>query len=140
MNKIIIGDADSLIALADKQDANYEKSKQISRLILIKNYQIIYPNTAILESITALARAKNLPDKARLITKQYIAGIFTVEYVDVDLQLKAASFFQTKSHSKKNTIFDAIVAATAEKLEAEAIFSFDEWYPKLGFKLATGLV
>ncbi|MDP3732992.1 MAG: hypothetical protein Q8Q91_00480 [Candidatus Daviesbacteria bacterium] len=40
-----------------------------------------------------------------------------------------------KAVSKHNTFFDAIVAATAEKLNADGIFSFDSWYPKLGFKL-----
>ncbi len=36
--------------------------------------------------------------------------------------------------------FDAVVAACAEKLEADVIFSFDDWYQKLGFKLAEELV
>lgn len=40
-----------------------------------------------------------------------------------------------KNGSKKNTFFDAIVAATAENLGTDAIFSFDDWYPKLGFRL-----
>ena len=47
---------------------------------------------------------------------------------------RAAEIFD-QTISKKNTLFDAIVAATAESLKAEAIFSFNSWYPKLGFKL-----
>ncbi len=136
MNNIIIGDADSLIALADKQDANHQKAKRISQWLNLKRFQVIYPNTAILETITALSRAKNLPDKAKLINKQYLAGAFTVEYVNLEIQTKAAIIFETRSQSKQNTIFDAIVAATANKFETNLIFSFDDWYPKPGFKLA----
>ena len=136
MSDIVIGDADSLVALADKDDANYKKAKQIGEWLLSKRIQIIYPNTAILEAITALSRAKNMHEKAKLVTKQYLNGTFDIEYVNSEIQTKAADIFETKSKSKKNTFFDAIVAATAKKYETNLIFSFDNWYPKLGFKLA----
>lgn len=136
MNNIIVGDADSLIALAYKDDANHERARKISRDLLDKGYQVIYPNTAILEAITALKRALNLPDKAHLINRQYQAGAFLVEYIDEEIQQEASKIFEEKAISKKNTIFDATIAATAEKLDAAGIFSFDSWYLKLGFKLA----
>lgn len=136
MNNIIIGDADSLIALADKDDANNKKARHTSGWFLTKGFQVIYPNTAILEAITALSRAKNLHEKAKLLSEEYRMNTFSVEYVTLDIQTQAAEIFETKSQSKKNTIFDAIVAATAKKYETNLIFSFDEWYPKLGFKLA----
>ncbi len=41
--------------------------------------------------------------------------------------------------SKHNTLFDAVVAATAKKYQADAIFSFDKFYKKQGFKLASEL-
>jgi len=41
--------------------------------------------------------------------------------------------------SKQNTLFDAVVAAMARRLNAAAIFSFDKWYEKLGFRLVTRL-
>jgi predicted nucleic acid-binding protein len=37
-------------------------------------------------------------------------------------------------------LFDALVATFAKKYNADAIFSFDEWYKNLGFKLVTSLV
>jgi len=39
--------------------------------------------------------------------------------------------------SKKNTLFDCIVAVTAEENKADAIFSFDKFYKRKGFKLAS---
>lgn len=135
MTKIVVGDADSIIALAYKDDSNHTKAQKISEQLLSKNYQIIYPNTAIIEAITTLRRALNLADKAHHINKQYQTGTFDVEYITQEIMQRASKIFEL-AVSKQNTLFDAIVAATAETLEANAIFSFDDWYGKLGFKLA----
>lgn len=80
-----------------------------------------------------------MPIKVQYHRVMSIAGAFQVEYISADIMKKAAEIFDAKAISKQNTLFDAIVAATAEKLEADAIFSFDDWYPKLGFKLASEL-
>ena len=135
MNKLVVADADVLVALADEKDANYDKAKKISSWLLSRNYEIIFPNTAILEAITALKRGKNLPEKAHILNRQYQAGAFLIEFVDDEIQKKASLRFE-KTISKKNTIFDAIVAEVAIKLKADYIFSFDNWYLKQGFKLA----
>lgn len=136
MSNIVVGDADSLIALTYEDDVHHEKTKKLINNLVSKGCQIIYPHTAILEAITALKRALNLSGRAHYFNKQYYAGIFTVVYVDEELQRRASKIFDT-TISKKNTIFDCVVIATAEKLEADAIFSFDNWYTKLGFKLTT---
>ena len=39
--------------------------------------------------------------------------------------------------SKQNTLFDCIIATVARKYSAGAIFSFDKWYTKIGFTLAS---
>lgn len=137
-SKIVIGDADSLIALAYKNDANHVRAKKNSEWLQIQGYEIVYPNTAILEAITTLKRALNLSDKAQLLNLQYKEGVFTVEYIDDQIQLQASQRF-SKFKSKKNTIFDAVVAETASALGADYIFSFDQLYPKLGFKLVSEL-
>lgn len=134
-SKIVVGDADSLVALADKQDSNNTRAIKIGEWLLSMGYEIIYPNTAILEAITALKRAKNLPDKADLIARQYMAGAFAVEYINEKVQWRAAQRF-TKTNSKQDTIFDCVVAETAEELKADYIFSFDDFYPKQDFELA----
>jgi len=40
---------------------------------------------------------------------------------------------------KHHTLFDAVVAAVADKYQADAIFSFDKFYKSKGFKLASDL-
>lgn len=133
MTKLVVGDADGLVALADDRDSNHEKAQKVSKWLLSKGYEVVFPNTAILEAITALKMA-NLPDKAHLINKQYLAGAFQIEFVDDKIQSRASQRFE-RTVSKKNTIFDAIVAEMAIELEADYIFSFDRWYSKEGFSL-----
>lgn len=132
---IVVSDADALIALAHKDDANHNSAVVISTKLLEKGITIIFPNTAIVEAITALKRALNLSQKSALVNKQYQQGVFVVEYVNENIQMLSSKYYE-EAISKKNTAFDAIVAATAKTLNADAIFSFDEWYKKLGFKLA----
>ena len=137
--KIAISDADSLIALVHQDDVNHDKAVTISKALSEQGITVIFPNTALIEAITALKRALNLPDKSEFVNKEYQKGAFVVEYINEDIQMLSSKFYE-KAVSKRNTAFDAVVAACAEKLEADVIFSFDDWYQKLGFKLAEELV
>lgn len=134
----VVSDADALIALAHEEDANHTKAVAISTKLFERGVTIIFPNTAILEAITALKRALNLPEKSALVNKQYQQGAFVVEYVNATIQLLSSKYYE-EAVSKQNTAFDAVVAATAKELNADAIFSFDDWYKKLGFTLASDL-
>ena len=135
MSKVVIGDADSLVALVYKKDANHERARKISNFFLSRKYEVIYPNTAILEAITALKRSLNLALEAHLLNRQYQEGAFLVEFVSPEIQKRASIRFE-KTVSKKNTVFDAVVAEIAIELGAEYIFSFDNWYAKQRFRLA----
>lgn len=134
-SKIAVGDADALVALADGNDANHIKAQSVSERLLVEGYQVVFPNTAILEAITALKRAKNLPEKAHMLNRQYQAKAFLISFVNEMIQQRASRRFDA-TISKKNTIFDALVAETAVELKADYIFSFDSWYLKEGFNLA----
>lgn len=136
----VVSDADALIALVHEGDTNHNKAVTISSKLLEKGVDIFFPNTAILEAITALKRALNKPNLAHLINKKYQQGEFSVIYIDEEIQLMASRLFDQKANSKQNTIFDAIVVAAAKKYSADAIFSFDSWYPKLGMTLVKELV
>lgn len=135
---IVIGDADALIALLLEEDAHYQEASELSACLYSKGHTVIFPNTAIVEAITAFQRKFSSPKLAGILTDQYAQGVFAVEYLDEEIMRLAASLFNPKS-SKKNTFFDAIVAAVAKSLNADAIFSFDSWYKKVGFKLASDL-
>lgn len=134
-NGLAVGDADALIALALEKDPNFNRARNIANILRMKLVTVVFPVTVFPEVITTLKRAFNQPEKASLINRQLQQGTFYVDYLDEKTLLCACKIFET-AKSKQNTIFDAIVAATAEKLGTDLIFSFDNWYPKLGFKLA----
>lgn len=134
-NSICVADTDALIALTLEDDPSHKRAQKIASSLRMNLVTVVFPVTVFPEAITSLKRAANQPEKAHLLNRQYLSGAFRVEYITEDIMKRAAEIFD-QAVSKKNTLFDAIVAATAEKLEADSIFSFDEWYPKLGFKLA----
>lgn len=136
VNTIVIGDADSLIALLLDYDVNHEQATSTLAKLDQERITTIYPNTAIAEAITTLFRKHSNPELASYITQQYKNDHFTVEYVDEKIMKVAVEIFNPKG-SKQNTFFDAIVAAVAKTLGANSIFSFDDWYTKLGFSLAS---
>ncbi|MDO8658861.1 MAG: PIN domain-containing protein [Candidatus Levybacteria bacterium] len=135
---IVIGDADSLIALLLDYDANYELAAGTLKRLNQKETAIIYPNTAIAEAVTTLMRKHSNPLLASYLTQQYKEDQFVIEYIDEKIMKLATEIFNPKG-SKQNTFFDALVAATAKKLNSNIIFSFDKWYEKQGFKLAANL-
>lgn len=137
--RTIVGDADSLIALLAKSDASYTLATITSKELLRLGTRVIYPATAIAEAITALARKHSNPNLAAYLCTQYQNGVFDVVQTDGKIMQEAAKLF-VQTSSKQNTFFDAIVAATAGQYQADAIFSFDKWYKKLGFALASDLL
>ena len=99
---------------------------------------MLYPSTAICEATTHIQRV--LSNGA---TAYGTAIAFTnpnIGVVEVNQEtLKHAAQFFSPTTSKKNTLYDCIIAAVAEEHNADAIFSFDGFYKKNGFKLASEL-
>jgi len=139
VSKVVVADADALIALSFDEDPHHKKAVSIVASLTEEGVTIIFPVTVFPEAITTLKRSINQPEKAHLLNKKLQQGEFHIEYISEEIIIRASQIFGT-AVSKKNTFFDAIVAASAEKLEADAIFSFDDWYKKLGFKLVGDLV
>lgn len=138
MNKppLIVIDADAIVAQAYPNDTNYEKANKISRFLSGINANILYPVTAITEAVTVLQRKLNSS-----VTAFGTAVAFTdpnLQIVDInnDIYRSAVNNYFHPATSKKNTLFDCIVAAVAEEYKADAIFSFDHFYKTKGFKLA----
>src|SRR6266699_2987539 len=86
----------------------------------------------------ALIALSSTSDASSLINKLQ-NGDLPVQAVDQETLLTAATLYHPLA-SKKNTLFDAVVAALAKQLNADAIFSFDGWYGKIGLSLASDLL
>jgi len=136
----IIVNADAIIAQFNQEDFHYHEAQKITKKLLKIKANIIYPSTAIAESATHIQRILNSSSGAKKIVETISLNPFTkIAEVNKEVLEGALEYFNEKS-SKKNTIFDCIVAYIALENEADAIFSFDKFYSKKGFKLAKELL
>lgn len=135
---VVVGDTDSLIAILHEGDLHHKQAVETVSKLLAYDAQVIFPLTTITETITTLIRKLNQPDLAARAVGQITSGALTIENTDTDMLDEALKVFDPKANKKK-TIFDAMVVATARKLDTKVIFSMDDWYCKLGFTLAVDL-
>jgi predicted nucleic acid-binding protein len=135
----IIIDADALIAVFDPADKHFQSAFSILKHIHTLGASLLYPSTTIVEAVTTFQRKLNNQTAVRHILARIKEKEFIIEPVDQPTIDEAATLFRPEG-SKQNTLFDAIVAAVAKKNNAIAIFSFDQWYKKVGFRLAGELL
>lgn len=136
---LIINDADVIIALVNKDDANHTHAVMVSMKLTELNSKVLTPVTAVIEAITALKRVIDRPDLAKVIVDACINGNIPTIDVPADILQEAITFFNPDG-SKKDTMFDAVVAAMAKRYKADAIFSFDKGYKKTGIPLVAELL
>lgn len=133
---VVIGDSDALIATLSEEDKNFPLAKAAVEKFVQDDVQVIFPITSIVEAVTTLTRKLGKPKLAVYAVEQVKKKALSLEVVDIDLLNHALEIFDPRK-SKKNTLFDAIVAATAKRYKTNVIFSFDGWYEKLGFQLVS---
>jgi predicted nucleic acid-binding protein len=136
---LVIVDADAIISFVYVDDENHPRAKKIMQQLVTSNAYLLFPTTAICEAVTVLRGKLNRPEDAKHILHKFQSGDFPVQAVDHTILTDAGALFNPNG-SKKNTLFDAVVAAIAKRLNADAIFSFDEWYRKIGFTLTDDLI
>lgn len=134
----IVVDSDGLIGFSNPEDVHYLVCMKILQNLKKLASVLIYPATTIAETTAVLQIRLNKQETADQIIEFTKSGAFQIESVNQETLVNAASFLD-KDRSKHVTIFDGIVAAVAQKYQADAIFSFDKFYKKQGFKLASEL-
>lgn len=135
---IIIANADALIAQTNPEDIHHQKANLISQNLIDMNAQLIYPATAVAEAATHMQRVLNSNASAYGTVQLMTEPASQVVEVNKQTLINSLKYFSPSS-SKRNTVFDCIVAAVAEEYKADAIFSFDHFYKTKGFKLAEDL-
>lgn len=140
MNKlpIVIVDADAIVAQVYPNDSNHKLATTVSGTLNKLNAQAIYPVTAVLEATTVLQSRLNSGATAYGTATVFADPNIQVAEINQETLRNAMKYFSPKT-GKKNTLFDCIVAAIAEEYKADAIFSFDKFYKRKGFKLASEL-
>lgn len=140
MNKslLVIADADCIVAQSFVDDAHHKTTLALVQKLDELGGHILFPSTAITEAVTTLQRKFSNPQLAASVLELFTNPDIDIENVDQEVIREAKNLFNP-NRSKHNTLFDCIVATIAKKRSADAILSFDDWYPKLGFKLAIDL-
>lgn len=133
---IVVVDADALVAQIDPNDVHHRKAADITQALINMNARILYPITAIAEANAHVQRVLNSTASAYGAARLMADTPAQVVEVNKQTLASAIKYFDPKT-SKKNTLFDCIVAAVAEENEADAIFSFDKFYKRKGFVLAS---
>lgn len=135
---IVVADADAIVAQASPNDNLYTRAVKIARKLTDMNAQVLYPATAIIEATTHMQRVLGSGATAYDTAVSFTEPGINVVEINQETIKHAIQFFSPTT-SKKNTLYDCIVAAVAEKYKADAVFSFDNFYKKHGFKLASEL-
>lgn len=135
---IVVVDSDGLIASLDLDDKHYPTALLIHSQLSQNKARLIYPATVIVETVTFLQGRLNRPDLAAKLMNQVLENQILVEDVDKEILDQAVKLMNLRL-SKHHTLFDCIVAAIAQKHQADAIFSFDHFYKSKKFKLASEL-
>lgn len=134
-NLVVVVDADAIVAQSFPDDSNHELAVKVSAVLNNLNAQVIYPASAILEATTVLQGRLNSGATAYSTATAFTDSNTQIAEINQTTLTNALKYFSPNS-SKKNTLFDCIVAAVAEEYKADAIFSFDHFYKTKGFKLA----
>ena len=135
--QIAVVDADALVAIFVGGDVHHNEALWAVQRMEKEGVRVVYPTSAIAEAVTYVRRVLNQIEAVEVMMKKLKTRPF--EFADVlgsDLQTAMEKYFRPGS-SKKNTLFDAIVAAVADKYGTKEIFSFDSFYKKRGFHLVT---
>lgn len=140
MNKplIVLADADVIIAQAHIRDVNHELTLQLGQKLLKTGAHILFPATANAEAITSLQRKYSDLQLAASTLIFFTDPAVAIEEVGQEV-IQQANKFVDPNGNKKKTLFDCIVAALTKKYQTNSIFSFDDWYRKLGFQLVADL-
>ena len=131
----VIVDTDGLIGSLNSKDQHFLNSQQIIHKLVEMKAKLIYPATVLVETVTLFQGRLNMSYLAEQIVKLLNGNQLIIESVNSKILQEATNFMDFKK-SKHNTLFDAIVAVIAVRYKADAIFSFDKFYQKKGFKLA----
>lgn len=135
---IIVVDSDGLVGSLNSNDPHYSVASELVEKLVTQGVQFIYPATTLVEATTLLQGRLNRPELAEKLKGFIKDDVFSIEPID-SIVLKQAVSLMSLGASKHHTLFDAVVATVAKKHQADAIFSFDKFYKRKGFKLASEL-
>lgn len=135
MNKIVIVDSDAIFAIYNPNDPLSVQAIHTFKELITQGYQLMYPTSVIFEVVSLFQRVLPTPTVTAKLVEMIKTNQFVTCVVDAGILKESAVLFNPVG-SKKNTLVDCSVIAIAKKLDADCIFSYDNFYTKHGMKLA----
>lgn len=131
--EIIFIDADALVSLIDKKDPNHNLAVKLQKVIRQDDISVFTSNFAIGEAITVISQKLGLK-LAVEFGKKIFAG--EIKIIDVSRSHCEDALKKFAKQTTKNARFtDMVNMVLMDVLKIDTIFSFDEHYPKNGYKL-----
>ncbi|MBA3724536.1 MAG: PIN domain-containing protein [Candidatus Levybacteria bacterium] len=142
MNKklLIFVDTDAFVAFVKEEDNTHERAKRILLQLRYQQVTFITSNYVFLESVTVISQKINHQAAVSYIDKMLSAdNPYELRRIDKEIDEQAIELF--KKQTSKNTSFvDCTNMAFMQKMDIDAIFSFDEVYRKNGLQLVEDIV
>ena len=135
--KTVVVDADAIIAQVNTKDENHERAKKIAESLDSSGVKVLYPVTAVTEAVTVMQSKMNSLGTAIDVAEVFARPGYEVVEISQEIYNYAVDKFFSKVSNKRDTMFDCIVASVAEKYKADAVFSFDKFYKRRGFRLVS---
>ena len=136
----ILVDADALVAIAKKDDANHNKALLIEKKLQQKGVVFYFSPFTVAEAVTVISH--KVSHKA---AKEFLKEIRELNIAVFELPEKyklLADIWFEKQNKKGTSYFDCYNLALLDRYKNQiaAIFSFDEVYKKNNFAFAQDLV
>lgn len=132
MQNSIFVDADALVAISDIDDSNHKKATELAATLEEKNLGLYISSFAFGEAITVTSQNVSLR-KAIELGQNIKRGMCDV--IDVNSEQIDKAFVRFSRQTSKNSRFtDMVNMVLMDELKIDTIFSFDEHYPKNGYK------
>lgn len=128
----VVIDTDALLALANSSDIHHSHAKDIAQqLVEVQAHIVMSPTTLAEFSLLCAKRIGQEP------ARRIVQGAFdeySVYELTNEVVFQAITFYHRQT-SLAESLFDCVVMAIAQRVKADAIFSFDKGYTKNGFVL-----
>lgn len=139
MIKKVVIDSDAIYAVYNHNDPLHSKAIKTLQGLSSNHFQLVYPTSVIFEVMSLFQRVLSTPSVTTKIADMISRDLLIIYVIDSELLKESTTIFKPAG-SKKNTLVDCSVVAVGKRIKAAGVFAYDEFYRKLGLKLAEDLI
>lgn len=139
MSTTVVVDSDAIFAIYNPNDPLHARAIHTFQQLITLRYRLVYPTSVIFEVVSLFQRVLPTPTVTTKLIELIKNDQLLIQVVDADILQASAALFDP-SGSKKHTLIDCSVVATAKEINAAGVFAYDSFYTKQGLKLAEDLI